>query len=94
MKFKALFGAVSAAALLATAPNAFAQAHSAMGHDTVTVGGGNLGGLEHHALCGEMRGEPSDNPFREQRATARQGEGGGDAGIGQHGKARGDLIRR
>ena len=41
-----------------------------------------------------MRGEPRDNPFREQRATARQGEGGGDAGIGQHGKALGDLIRR
>ncbi|WP_269514212.1 fasciclin domain-containing protein [Brevundimonas subvibrioides] len=39
MKLVTLAGAVSAAALLAAAPAAFAQAHSAMGHDTVTVGG-------------------------------------------------------
>ena len=41
-----------------------------------------------------MRGEPGDDAFREQRATARQGEGGGDVGIGQQRKALGDLIRR
>ena len=39
MKFSTLAGAVSAAALLATAPAAFAQDHAAMGHATVTVGG-------------------------------------------------------
>jgi len=39
MKLTTLAGAVSAAALLAAAPAAFAQAHSTMGHDTVTVGG-------------------------------------------------------
>jgi uncharacterized surface protein with fasciclin (FAS1) repeats len=39
MKFSTLAGAVSAAALLATAPAAFAQDHAATGHATVTVGG-------------------------------------------------------
>lgn len=39
MKFKALFGAVSAAALLAAAPAAFADHHGGMHGQTVMVGG-------------------------------------------------------